>query len=140
LADILQQNYKQPISGYEDNNNVSEKIIDFEVLGELEKYGGKELITETLEDFRQEADQLIKSCGESFNFGDYDDILAKLHTLKGNASTLGISRMARLAKITEADLKQKKKSRLKEQLAELQEAFSEFEQAFTDFINTTKNG
>lgn len=137
LAGILQKKQDKATASTEDPDAASEEVIDFKVLGELEKYGGKELIAETLNDFQQEARQLINSCSESLNVEDYDDILAKLHTLKGNASTLGISRMARLAKEIEADLKQGQKVGFHDQLAELQEAFFEFEQAFKKFLNTT---
>jgi PAS domain S-box-containing protein len=140
LANILRKTNPESSDLSTEDVVCSEKIIDFTILGELEKYGGKELIAETLEDFRQEADQLINSCIASFKVRNYDDILVKLHTLKGNASTLGINRLATLVKDTESVLKRDERSGLENQLEKIHNSFHEFEHEFTKFLNTTTNG
>jgi HPt (histidine-containing phosphotransfer) domain-containing protein len=115
-------------------------VINFEVLKDLEKYGGKELIIDTLNDFREEAAVLIKNCSESKEVQDYDDILSKLHTLKGNASTLGLDRLAGMAKSIEARLKEGDTIALEQDLQKLQQCFSEFLQEFNSFLNSNTHG
>ncbi|MDF9797701.1 PAS domain S-box-containing protein [Catalinimonas alkaloidigena] len=116
------------------------KIVNFEVLKDLEKYGGKEIIVETLSDFEEESKTLINSCIESLKKEDYDDILSKLHTLKGNSSTLGIDRLAKLITRIEAELKQGKRKGLSEDMDNLQSYFSEFQLEFKSFSKSFKDG
>ncbi|WPP49883.1 PAS domain S-box protein [Catalinimonas niigatensis] len=120
--------------------HLEQKIINYDVLKDLEKYGGKEIIIDALDDFEKEAESLINSCTESFKKENYDDILSKLHTLKGNASTLGIDRLAKLVSRIEADLKLDKTSSLPHDMASLQSYFSEFQREFKSFLNLYTNG
>ena len=140
LAEVLLKNQGNTIVNDAQEEENTEKVINFEVLGELEKYGGKEIIVETLNDFQKEAENLISSVRESYKVDDYDDILSKLHTLKGNASTLGIDRLAAHVRQTEADLKHGKSVNLFEALSQLQQYFSEFKEEFQRFLNTTNHG
>jgi HPt (histidine-containing phosphotransfer) domain-containing protein len=137
LAEILSQESK---TGETRNEDQREEVINFEVLKDLEKYGGKELIIDTLNDFREEAAVLIKNCSESKEVQDYDDILSKLHTLKGNASTLGLDRLAGMAKSIEARLKEGDTIALEQDLQKLQQCFSEFLQEFNSFLNSNTHG
>lgn len=134
------QNGKQTVSPLIDSEHQEQKIVNYEVLKDLEKYGGKEIIIDTLSDFEKEAEVLINSCTESLKNENYDDILSKLHTLKGNASTLGIDRLASLVSRIEADLKRGNTSSLPQDMASLQVCFSEFQQEFKSFLNLYTNG
>ncbi|WKN31295.1 PAS domain S-box protein [Porifericola rhodea] len=141
LVEILlsrseEDNYQHP----SEDSPSAEKIVNFEVLKELEKYGGKEIIIDTLDDFEKEAAALINSIRESFEKADYDDILSKLHTLKGNSSTLGIDRLAQLVTRLEADLKQDTKALTTHDLDRLDLYFSEFQHKFKSFLNSYTNG
>ena len=119
-------------------NGESEEIINFEVLNELEKYGGKELIYDTLQDFEIEASGLIESCSELVKNNDYVNILSKLHTLKGNASTLGVEKLAKYARMIEANLKEKKYDRLAEDIITLKMSFNEFQEELHKTLNASK--
>jgi len=140
LAEVLRIPHTHSNHQPRSERGSEEEVINFAVLRELEKYGGPEIIVDALSDFQQEAEQLIISCAESLSTSDYDNILAKLHTLKGNASTLGIERLARLVQQVEADLKQGRASLLEQQLDTLQQYFSEFQQAFNSFLKTNNHG
>lgn len=141
LVEVLSS--EQALSQVSQNGDAldsEDKIVNFEILKDLEKYGGKEIIVETLNDFEEEAKSLIYSCTESLKKEDYDDILSKLHTLKGNSSTLGIDRLAKLVTRIEAELKQGKTSSLGEDLDLLQSRFLEFQLEFKSFLNSFKDG
>ena len=58
-----------------------------------------------------------------------------LHTLKGSAGTLGIERVAQIAKETEGEMKLKEYSRLSKGLKELNDSFVEFRENFSNIIS-----
>jgi PAS domain S-box-containing protein len=105
-------------------------IIDEAVLGKLAKYGGKELVTASLQDFEEEAHELVQKTDQAYQKQDYAAMQRSLHTLKGNAGTLGIQRVAELAANAEKKLKQKKYAELSEDLLLLRDSFLEFQQTF----------
>jgi hypothetical protein len=114
----------------------SSQVIDFSILKELEKYGGSSLIEDTLNDFEQEGAELLKNCTESLKNKDYENILSKLHTLKGNAATLGIQQLADTARKIEARLKRGAYPSLPRDLDELGSTFSAFQQAHDRFLKS----
>ena len=105
-------------------------IIDETVLGKLAKYGGKELVTASLQDFEEEAHELVREVDQAYQKQDYTAVQRSLHTLKGNAGTLGIQRVAKQAANAEMKLKQKKYAELSEDLLLLRDSFLEFQQTF----------
>jgi CheY-like chemotaxis protein len=116
----------------------NEEIINFEVLNELEKYGGKEIVYETLMDFEEEATALIDACLASVENNDYVNILSKLHTLNGNASTLGVEKVTKCTKMIESNLKEKKYEGLAQDLMALKTLFNEFQKFFHKTLNASK--
>ena len=137
VAEWVLPTAKKQESTPEDNLN-KEEIINFEVLNELEKYGGKEIVFDTLRDFEEESAGLISACLAAAENNDYVNILSKLHTLKGNASTLGVEKVAKCAKIIEADLKEKKYEGLAQNLLTLENLFNEFQDNFHKTLNNSK--
>ena len=110
-------------------------IIDETVLSKLAKYGGKELVTASLRDFEDEAHELVREVDQTYQKQDYAAMQRSLHTLKGNAGTLGIQRVAELAANAEKKLKQKKYTELSEDLLLLRDSFLEFQQTFHTTYN-----
>jgi CheY-like chemotaxis protein/HPt (histidine-containing phosphotransfer) domain-containing protein len=102
------------------------KVINQDVIDQLEKYGSKELVKSSFNDFKIEAELQINTCIELVNNNDYKEILNKLHTLKGNAGTLGIDKIAELAKIIEENVKNKSYSNLRDDMKRLKYRFEEF--------------
>ena len=117
-----------PEATVSDSNTL--EIISDRVLEKLKKYGGNELVVESLQDFEVEAESLLDAISAAMQDVDYLEILHTLHTLKGNASTLGIERMAHWAKTIESNLKQKKYDGLSEDLLILSASFLEFQHTF----------
>ena len=117
-----------PVETVSDNNTL--EVISEKVLEKLKKYGGDELVVESLQDFETEASTLLEQVDTALPDQDYASMLSVLHTLKGNASTLGVERVAQWAKTIEGTLKEKNYTGLSEDLLILRASFLEFQQTF----------
>ncbi len=114
-----------------------DSIINLEVVQQLIKYGGEEMVMSVFLDFEKEAKEQINSCILSLNDGNNENILINLHTLKGNAGTLGIEKVSNLTVKIEAKLKKEKRiyKGLTEDLEELKRHFEEFKSYYPTFLN-----
>ncbi len=112
-------------------------IINQDVVDQLIKYGGEEMVINVFKDFVNETDEQIKSCILSLDDGNFENILINLHTLKGNAGTMGIERVSNQTFEIEARLKREKKiyDGLMEELNELNQKFEEFKNYYPTFLN-----
>ncbi|MEQ9443090.1 MAG: ATP-binding protein, partial [Cyclobacteriaceae bacterium] len=116
---------------------VTLEVINWEILQSLEKYGGKELVLETLQEFELEAKELLSDTAAAMKKNDYPQILSKLHTLKGNAGTLGLERIAHYAKLIEGNLKEQKTIHLNRDFKILKTEFSEFRNTYNQSMTKT---
>ena len=120
------------------DNQIGEKvpeIINIEVINQLKKYGGAELIKSTYKDFNLETHALIKACRKAINVQDYKEILNKLHTLKGNAGTLGADKIANAAKLFEHKIRNLEYDTALEDLNDLNLLFKEFKKHQSEIVN-----
>lgn len=113
------------------------KIVNEDVINQLRKYGGDDMIIDVMKDFEREAQEQIKGCILSLKDDNYENILINLHTLKGNAGTLGLEKIAQLSIDIEAELKEKQEiySNLENQLNQLNVCFEEFKNYYPEIIN-----
>ena len=113
-----------------------ESIINAEIVEQLVKYGGEEMVMNVFSDFEHETAEQIDSCILSLNDGNYENILINLHTLKGNAGTLGIEKVSSLTRTIEAKLKVEKHiyDGLADELNDLKENFEEFKNYYPTFL------
>ena len=107
------------------NTTSAQKTLNMDILSELAKYGGKALIEESLEDFAAEAFIQIQACQEAYQAKDFVQMQQTLHTLKGNAGTLGVPQVALAASRLEQQLKAQKPVK-PTQLKALRKAFEDF--------------
>ena len=114
--------------------NVS-SIINVEVVDQLKKYGGKQLVFNAFKEFEEEAKQQLSECKKALKAQDYETIRGHLHTLKGTAGTLGITYITSGATDIEARLKKKDYSKLKSDFSDLSNRFVEFQENFTNIIS-----
>jgi response regulator RpfG family c-di-GMP phosphodiesterase len=114
-----------------------ESIINLDVVQQLKKYGGEEMVMNVFSDFEYESREQIDSCILSLNDGNYENILINLHTLKGNAGTLGIEKVSNLTIEIEARVKKEKKiyKELADELNMLKRHFEEFKKYYPTFLN-----
>lgn len=112
-------------------------IINPNVIEQLKKYGGKEMVMSVIADFENETIEQIDSCILSLKDGNYENILINLHTLKGNAGTLGVEKVSNLTTKIEAKLKVEKRiyQGLEDELEELKLKFEEFKNYYPTFLN-----
>lgn len=110
------------------------ELIDSFTLSQLKKYADEEMINQIYGEFETEAEQLIKSAREAEKNNELNIILSNLHTLKGNAGTLGINKVASLSKKIEAALKNEKKINLAAEIDGLSKAFTDFKQKYKMYL------
>ncbi|MEM9832545.1 MAG: PAS domain S-box protein [Bacteroidota bacterium] len=103
------------------------ELINWDTLKTLEKYGGKELVVESLQEFEMEAKELLADASAGVEKRDYQQILSKLHTLKGNAGTLGLESIAYYAKLIESNLKEENRKNLHQDFKTLKKEFVKFQ-------------
>lgn len=113
-----------------------ELIINQNTLNQLYKFGGKELIESVLQDFDKEATQQVNDSRGYMEKNDYEMMRQELHTLKGNAGTLGIERLATVAMRMEQKLKLGPYSELAKDLTTLEYNLEEFKESYHTFMNT----
>ncbi len=133
LLHIKKDDTPLEIATVESNNTV----INHDIVEQLKKYGGEEMVISVFTDFENETTEQIDSCFVSLEDGNYENILINLHTLKGNAGTLGIDKVSQLTVEIESKLKLQKKIYvgLAEELIELKLRFEEFKKYYPTFLN-----
>ena len=100
--------------------------IDLAVIAQLKKYAGAEGVQAILEEFAEEAAGFVKESRQAFEDGETKKILTNLHTLKGNAGTLGAMKLSEQAMLTEKKLKQNPEENVAADLQRLEDYFNEF--------------
>ncbi len=101
-------------------------IIDEDIVGQLRGIGGQELVDSIMEEFITEANDLVTGALSAYDLGDIPTVKSHLHTLKGSAGTIGVSRMADIARTAEGKLKVNDTSGLSDALNALEKAFHDF--------------
>ena len=102
-------------------------IINQNILSNLSRHGGKDILQPILQDFDRETQEQLVNCYKALKKDDFEGVRLELHTMKGSAGTLGIERVARCAEKIEAELKIGKPKDLKEKLDLLSTRFKEFQ-------------
>ena len=118
-----------------DNDLGPLQIVSQEVISQLAKYSGPEMVKEILKDFESETQSQLDQCAESLQENNYQDILRDLHTLKGSAGTLGVEKVAQKAKETEKELKEGNYQVAAEALKSLNNLFQEFQDNYHNILN-----
>lgn len=112
-------------------------IIDLDIVGQLQELGGMELISSIFEEFVTESTELVNEAIAAFAKNDIATVKSNLHTLKGSAGTIGVSRVAEIARIGEGKLKTNDTSTLAQDLPSLEREFqvflNEYQQILDDF-------
>ncbi len=101
-------------------------VIDAGIIGQLRDLGGDELIESVFADFVAEASDLVRGANDAFAQGDTLTVKSNLHTIKGSAGTIGVARLAEIARLAEGKLKLNDTGQLAHDLTALTVAFDEF--------------
>jgi CheY-like chemotaxis protein len=111
-------------------------VLNPEVIEQLKKFGGVELLASVFEDFDNETAQLLEESNNYLKNNEYNKILSNLHTLKGSAGTIGADRIASLSKDAESRLKNHITGQLAADLQSLQQHFEEFQTEYKKALIT----
>ncbi len=111
-------------------------VINQNTINQLAKFGGQELIETTLVDFEEEAEVLVANTQKFLKKKDYEAMRGELHTLKGNAGTLGIEKLSNQAAAIEKLLKANKFDNLKAEVTQLIAHFEEFKESSQNMLIT----
>ena len=103
------------------------------VLSKLASYGGEEMVLEALGEFCQELDHQIEELDLLLRSEEYQEASNVLHTIKGNAGTLGADRIARWSEHMESVTKTKKYHTFDADLEKLRLLFSSFQKEVQSF-------
>lgn len=121
-----------------DNSVFTEEADDLTInqntLNQLHKFGGKELIASVLEDFKSEASDQLREFAAAFESQQFDDMKSILHTLKGNAGTLGIEKLSKQSAIAEQNIKENKFDLLADDLDLLKSYYQEFIDSYQNIL------
>ncbi|UZR94531.1 PAS domain-containing hybrid sensor histidine kinase/response regulator [Chondrinema litorale] len=118
------------------NGHTEEKsILNISTALELKKYGGDEILVDSYQEFEDDTRQLISQVSDAMQIDDIKEALSLLHTIKGNASTLGVDRVASYAALIEKELKQNDVSNFDRHFEGLKNDFKEFELNYRKLLN-----
>ncbi|MEM9896227.1 MAG: ATP-binding protein, partial [Bacteroidota bacterium] len=110
-------------------------IINQNTINQLAKFGGNELIESTLKDFEEEASLLIETSIDYHDHENYLDLRGAMHTLKGNAGTLGVEKVSMQAEKIEKKLKENNFTDLYDELTFLRFLFQEFRESSKNLMS-----
>lgn len=101
-------------------------IIDLDIVAQLRDLGGMELISSIFEEFVIESTELVNEAIAAFAENDIATVKSNLHTIKGSAGTIGVARVAEVARMGEGKLKTNDTSTLAQDLPNLEREFQVF--------------
>lgn len=110
---------------------LTEAVLDLDVVEQLKQHIDETMIADVYDEFVTESQVLL----EQIHTNDWDVIRSNLHTLKGNASTLGIDKVAKWAKTIETNIKKKNTSNFETDFFNLVSAFEEFKNSYKNILN-----
>jgi PAS domain S-box-containing protein len=124
---FLDSNSKIPPSGVRgllDNF----QVLDKEIIQQLSDSVGGDMgfVASILEGFEEEATEQITNAIEGYKANNCKQVQGELHTLKGNAGTLGAMRLHEITRIIEEKAKHCDFQQFENEVVELQEEFEKF--------------
>ncbi|MEO0553593.1 MAG: ATP-binding protein [Bacteroidota bacterium] len=114
-------------------NTSKKEVMNKKVLSKLASYGGEEMVLEALGEFCQELDHQIEELDLLLRSEEYQEASNVLHTIKGNAGTLGADRIARWSEHMESVTKTKKYHTFDADLEKLRLLFASFQKEVQSF-------
>lgn len=115
----------------EDGDAQLKKIFDFEVLRNLKKHLGEEMLLASIEEFALELRQMLDGIGRALEIRDIEELGRYFHTLKGNAGTFGLDKLTDFARDLESKVKNKDFAAVLSGMGRLEESCNEFLNTYT---------
>lgn len=111
-------------------------VLNQNTLNQLRKFGGAELIESVLTEFDEEASELVGNVSGHLKTKDYKAIKGDMHTLKGNAGTIGAELLSDLAAKMEKTIKEDNFDKLDSILPLLEEGLRQFKTSYKTILET----
>ncbi|MBO9637487.1 MAG: PAS domain S-box protein [Siphonobacter aquaeclarae] len=111
-----------------------EDLYDLGVVRQLAGLAGKEMVEQVFAEFEQEAEEQIRAAKEAYESRDLQTVESNLHTLKGNAGTLGIHRLHETVKTLELKTKVGNFSTFEEEFPPIEEEYARFQKTYPDVL------
>jgi len=112
-----------------------EIIIDTNVIEQLKKYGGNDLISSVYDEFSDETFIQLEDCKHAAKTQQWNELKSLLHTIKGTSGTLGIQKIAKNSLKIENQLKVEDYSNLEINFSILLDNFDEYQESYKEIIN-----
>ena len=109
-------------------------VFDREVVNQLRELGGVEMVVSVFEDFEGEAAQQLADAQAAYQRADHAAVESNLHTLKGNAGTLGVERLHQAVKSLEARTKVGDFSTFETEMPLVVREFATFREQYKRFL------
>jgi PAS domain S-box-containing protein len=111
-------------------------VFDSDVINQLKELAGVEMVHSVFEDFEREALEQIAGAEDGYRQGDHAAVESHLHTLKGNAGTLGLTRLHEAVKSLEMKTKVGDFSTFEGEMPRIHDEFAAFQRERPAFLNT----
>ena len=115
------------------------EVLNMDTVNQLIELGGEEMVHQVFDDFLSETTEQIESSLDAVRNDDFEVIRRNLHTLKGNAGTLGVEKLSKQAEAIEKNIKNENHKNLEEDLNLLNLTFEEFKKMFNQILKTSED-
>jgi signal transduction histidine kinase/DNA-binding response OmpR family regulator len=105
------------------------RVFDLEVIRNLRRHIGEEILLSSLDEFAEELREILDGVAASLETRNSEELERYFHTLKGNAGTFGLNQMSAIAQNLENDLYSK-------DFAEVIADFHRLEESSVEFLNS----
>ncbi|MES2795783.1 MAG: PAS domain S-box protein [Bacteroidota bacterium] len=119
-----------------ENQTSNFPIFDMAVINQLKELAGAEMVASVMEEFEMEATQQIENTKKAFEISDFKTVKSELHTLKGNAGTLGLSKLHEVVKFIELKAKVDDFEFLAKEIPVLEAEFEVFKREYKGLVST----
>ena len=109
-------------------------VLNQNTINQLRKFGGMELIESVLTEFDEEATMQIRNADKYIKSREFEEFRRDMHTLKGNAGTLGAEKLSDLASIVEKRLKEDNFDGLDKFLRQLESGLNQFKETYQNIL------
>jgi len=109
-------------------------VVNQNTLNQLRKFGGMELIESVLTEFDEEATTQINTADKLIKAKQFEEFRRDMHTLKGNAGTLGVEKLADVAATVEKRLKENNFEELDKFLNQLKSGLNQFKETYKNIL------
>lgn len=106
--------------------------LNGDILFKLAQIGGDQVVLEALDEFDKELDWQLNAMKIAFKEKNITKILNILHTIKGNAGTLGVNTISKSAELFENELKREKYYIFESSLNEIERLHTSFKEELSN--------